>query len=182
MVTTGYYPLLLGGEVAILDSKYSHKLTPSFTHQLAQIYRKYLDSQEDTGCETLLSLRIPMVQQQSGGSDCGIFAIAFAVHLLRGDNIEDIDFDQEKMRSHLNSCFWRKKMLPFPTLSTKGRRITTYFPYFQLEVYCHCKMPETYGDMVECEECEEWYHIRCVNANTMAKWLCKYCVESGHSR
>ncbi len=53
MVTTGYYPLLL--------VKYSHKLTPSFTHQLAQIYRKYLDSQEDTGCETLLSLRIPRV-------------------------------------------------------------------------------------------------------------------------
>ncbi len=159
MVTTGYYPLLLVEKWRIVDSKYSHKLTPSFTHQLAQIYRKYLDSQEDTGCETLLSLRIPRVQQQSGGSDCGIYAIAFAVHLLRGDNIEDIDFDQEKMRSHLNSCFWRKKMLPFPTLSTKGCRITTYFPYFQLEVYCHCKMPETYGDMVECEECEEWYHI-----------------------
>ncbi len=60
--------------------------------------------------------------------------------------------------------------------------ITTYFPYFQLGVYCHCKMPETCGDMVECEECEEWYHIRCVNAKTTAKWLCKYYVESGHSR
>ncbi len=126
MVTTGYYPLLL------VKSKYSHKLTPSFTHQLAQIYRKYLDSQEDIGCETL-SLRIPRVQQQSGRSDCGIFAIAFAVHLLRGDNIEDIDFDQEKMRSHLNSCFWRKKMLPFPTLSTKGRRIPHTFHTFSLK-------------------------------------------------
>ncbi len=103
----------IGGEVAIVDSKYSHKLTLSFTHQLAQIYRKYLDSQEDTGCETLLSLRIPRVQQQSGGSDCGIFAIAFAVHLLRGDNIEDIDFDQEKMRSHLNSCFLKEKCFLF---------------------------------------------------------------------
>ena len=56
------------------------------------------------------------------------------MHILRGDNIEDIEFDQGKMRSHLNSGFWKKKLLPFPTLNQTGQRQTQYFPYTRVNV------------------------------------------------
>ena len=168
----------IGGEVTVVDSNWQGHMNSSLTHQLAQIYRAHIDSQEDDGDVTFLSVHIPRVQQQSGGSDCGLFAIAFAVHILGGNNIEDIEFNQGKMRSHLNSCFWKKKLLPFPTLNQTGHRQTQYFPYTCVDIYCYCKMPETYGDMVQCDECDEWYHIRCVPVDKRkisAKWLCKTC-------
>ncbi len=174
----------IGGEVTIADSKCSSDFSSCLTHQLAQVYRKYIDNQVDDGRETYLPVRVLRVQQQSGGSDCGLFAIAFAVHLLQGNNIEEIEFDQKKMRSHLNYCFWKKKLFAFPTLSKKGYRKTTQLPYFHLDIYCSCKMPETYGDMVECVDCEEWYHKRCIegiNNDFSGNWICKYCMENGNN-
>ena len=35
----------------------------------------------------------------------------------------------------------------------------TYFPGYAIEVYCSCRMPETYDDMVECDtggDCTTW--------------------------
>ena len=56
------------------------------------------------------------VQQQNNGSDCGVFAIAFATCLVYGIKPEDVDFDIRKMRPHLLSCFKNKKMSLFPTI------------------------------------------------------------------
>ena len=61
-------------------------------------------------CWTLMS----NVQQQFGSSDCGLFAIAFTVHLAFGDDPQHIAFEQSQMRPHLLKCFQRKKMEPFP--------------------------------------------------------------------
>ena len=41
------------------------------------------------------------VQQQKRGVDCGVFAIAFAVHLALGDDVASLKFDQPRMREHL---------------------------------------------------------------------------------
>ena len=59
--------------------------------------------------------------------------------------------------------------------------LTTYFPYIQINIYCSCKMPETYDDMVECENCEEWFHVRCVKGDLTSEWICNYCIQSGSS-
>lgn len=174
----------IGGEVTVVDSSWHDHLSSSLTHQLAHIYRAFMEDQEDDeddgyeGYETSLAVSIPRVQQQGGASDCGLFAIAFAVHILRGDKIEDVEFDQRKMRSHLSSCFRKKQLLPFPTLKQPGYRLTRYFPYVSLSIYCYCKMPETYGDMVQCDDCDEWYHMKCVEVESSGiagKWLCRAC-------
>ena len=41
------------------------------------------------------------VQNQEGGSDCGLFAIAFAVSICLGINPSKFIYDQENMRRHL---------------------------------------------------------------------------------
>ena len=36
-------------------------------------------------------------------------------------------------------------------------------PIWRLNCSAHCQMPEIYDDMVECEMCGDWYHLKCVS-------------------
>ena len=124
---------------------------------------------------------IPSVQQQKGGLDCGLFAIAFALHLVMGDDLTKIVFEQDKMRGHLLKCFINKKLEPFPhrkvlALPRKLCRPVKCLPFKQVILYCTCRMPDTYGDMVACDECETWYHLKCVgNPSKDKNWSCRKC-------
>ena len=62
----------------------------------------------------LLSLVPASVQQQSNGSDCGIFAIAFAACLVFGIDSSHVNFDVPTMRPYLAACFRNKKINLFP--------------------------------------------------------------------
>ena len=53
-------------------------------------------------------------QKQVGGTDCGLFSIAFADALAHGMNPGMLKFHQDKMRSHLVDCFNKQIMIPFP--------------------------------------------------------------------
>ena len=44
------------------------------------------------------------VQQQTNGSDCGVFAVAFAACLVYGENPSNVTFDIPKMRPLLRQC------------------------------------------------------------------------------
>lgn len=57
------------------------------------------------------------VQRQVGGDDCGLFAVAFAEAVCRGDDPELLRFDQGKMRQHLEQCFVSGIMTAFPLLA-----------------------------------------------------------------
>ena len=49
------------------------------------------------------------IQVQPNGNDCGLFAIAFAMIISSGQTHEDLLFDMEQMRSHLTSCFEKRR-------------------------------------------------------------------------
>ena len=57
----------------------------------------------------MMVTRIP-AQQQQGGADCGLFSIAFAFHVLHGDDVEKLCLDQERMRQHLIDCFEKQEL------------------------------------------------------------------------
>jgi len=57
--------------------------------------------------------RVPC-HRQSGGTDCGLFAIAYAIDLLLGNNPSTIIYDQSKFRNHLLSCLEGNEIFPFP--------------------------------------------------------------------
>lgn len=61
------------------------------------------------------------VQCQSGGSDCGLFAIAFALMLCQREDPRTVSFLQSSMRGHLVQCFEQEVIGDFPH-STKPRR------------------------------------------------------------
>ena len=65
------------------------------------------------GC--LVALNPMPVQQQTNGSDCGIFAIAFSTCLVFGEDPTFVNFDAQSMRTHLASCLSNGKFTLFPS-------------------------------------------------------------------
>ena len=53
-------------------------------------------------------------ERQTGGKDCGLFAIAFAVALVFNKHPSKLKFNQQKMRSHLVEYSTKQEMTPFP--------------------------------------------------------------------
>ena len=57
--------------------------------------------------DQLLKNRVVRPQKQNGGSDCGVFAIAFATSFAINHKV-DMKFDQARMRAHLVSCLEKR--------------------------------------------------------------------------
>ena len=80
-------------------------------------------------------LRVVNVQQQQGGDDCGLFAIAFAVDLCMGNDPFVSTYAQEAMRDHLAKCFENNQFVQFAQETRfKRRRVLSVH-----EVACNTK-------------------------------------------
>ena len=52
-------------------------------------------------------------------------------------------------------------------------------PEEENEVYCICRGP-SYGNMIECDQCGEWFHFGCVHideGNIPKEWKCGECEK-----
>ena len=98
----------------------------------------------------------PSVQKQKGCSDCGLFAIAAAFSLLVGEDPSEQAYDQKMMRAHLAICFQVGELAQFPVsasgLAMQHERTEV------VELFCHCRMPDSGSFMIECRNCAEWFH------------------------
>ena len=113
----------LDGVISLYNSLSSNTLTLSaeLAEQLARIYGHLKGSVEDGG----LTVHIP-VQKQKGVSDCGPFAIVFAYHAALRDDLQTITFDQNKLRTHLVTCFEKDQFSRFPLMSSKVRELANH--------------------------------------------------------
>ena len=66
-------------------------------------------------------------------------AIAYAFHAASSDNLEEIEFQQEKMREHLFGCFTKQKQFLFPHLQ-KRAHVPRYTHGFHTRKY-KCSAP-----------------------------------------
>ena len=92
------------GEVKVYDSLHA---------RLSARARKQACSMLNT-TEAMLTLKMQKVQIQSGGADCGVFAIAFAMSLCQGKDPCSMSWEQPIMRQHLTKCLSNQYMTPFP--------------------------------------------------------------------
>ena len=76
-----------------------------------------------------------------------------------------------------------KNLKPFPHIVVDSMPMKMYglngsVPIRQIQLYCDCLMPEDVDDMVACDACERWFHLKCVGLSTVTKeeWLCKNCT------
>ena len=116
-------------EVAIYDSSFSKgEFEHALQERLAVIYNRFINFVNDSGDEVDPTLIVATlgVQQQKGIDDCGLFAIAFALHLALGHHdVAKIVFAQSEMRSHLVKCCQMGYFEPFPMRkSTESYHIT----------------------------------------------------------
>ena len=125
--------------------------------------------------ERRIELTIEKTQFQRGGSDCGLFAIAYATDLSIGNNPAAYRYDQGSMRPHLIDCLEKQCLTTFRSQVVRPGR-----PLKELiDVHCSCRLPEGAGDeMVECMTCGEWYHKYCegvhdeIFTDSDAQWKC----------
>ena len=96
-------------DVSIYDTLSSLPLTTSVEQQLLQVY----GSTMPRGSNGLLISSVP-VQEQREECDCGLSVIATALHIAAGNNIEEVSFDQTRMRSH-RAVFRDENPLTFST-------------------------------------------------------------------
>ena len=78
------------------------------------------------------------VQWQSGGTDCGLFALVFATSLCSGQNPAATSYYQGQMRTHLLNVLSSENIQPFPI---RGPRHKIQQPRRKLIlVYCVCHL------------------------------------------
>ena len=130
--------------------------------------------------EKKITVRFPTVQTQCGGSDCGLFALAFAASLCSGENPSTVSYIQHSLRSHLLSCLQNRAITLFPRRSRK--KLPRAHDKVSYKVYCSCRLPE-FGKMIHCSSCLEWFHKDCVEApdvawkNNEVAWRCDSCTK-----
>ena len=71
------------------------------------------DQVRDLLVHSFQKLEYAPCQQQTNGSDCRVFAIAFATALVFGSNPQNLNFDIAKMRPHLVACLRAGQMSQF---------------------------------------------------------------------
>ena len=119
------------------------------------------------------------VQWQSNGYDCGLFALANATALCDGTDPSTLSFDQSKMRQHFLACIEKNNLQQFPV---RGQRRIIRPPHIQkVEVFCVCRLPDDGSEMIQCCQCQEWFHTSCIRVprawlkNPNIPWLCTSC-------
>ena len=96
----------LVGHVNVFDSIYSGRTTKLMKQQIVWL----LYSSDES-----ITLAWPNIKQQTGSSDCGLFAIANATVICSGVDPTSQDWDQPEMRQHLVKCFQAGYIEMFPT-------------------------------------------------------------------
>ena len=157
------------GDVLLYDSSSTESLTPSLEKQLLELYHTTVPSKSG------LLVTSAAIQQQTGRYDCGLFAIGIAFHLAIGDKIEDVKFDQDKLRGHVAKCFEKKRFSRFPQSKKTVQRNES--SNINIPSYCTCRRPDSYDDMILCNICDSWYHFKCVRLRKapLADWFCFNC-------
>eukprot|EP00731_Ephydatia_muelleri_P027168 Em0019g41a len=152
------------GVVQVFDSSHHLKLS----HSLKCIIADMLQASKDS-----IVLEYIKMQEQSGASDCGLFAIATATAICNGQDLCMLEFDQYLMRKHLLQCFQNGAMLPFPSQSIAARK-PKVLKEEMVEIYCHCRLPYTGRKMVQCDGCQKWFHCDClrVSPRRSTNWYC----------
>ena len=123
-------------------------------------------------------VKVKNVVKQTGGADCGLYAIAFCTSIVHKQNPCSVVYSQQEMRIHLKICLEQKMLSQFPTLKT-CRLINEDVLTVTVELCPVCKFPDDGELMVYCEVCKKWFHKNCVaefdEGDKSNNWLCVNC-------
>ena len=126
------------GTVKIFDSMYHNANSTSIEH----------------ACRVLMypgekvTIVNEQVQRQVGGSDCGLFSLAFATDLCHGIDPINQKYNQGSMRQHYVHCLENGTLSPFPKIE---KRVPFHLGSKKslVPIYCVCR-PNDEEEYVQC--------------------------------
>ena len=131
------------GYVNVYDSIPSGNIPERTKRQIAAIlYTK----------EKQINIHFPSVQVQYGVNDCGLFALAFAATLCKGQDPSKVNYVQHELRKHLLHCINDQVIHDFPQRRSKKR--AHLLGHICFSIYCRCSQPAC-GKMIQCIGCNE---------------------------
>ena len=158
-------------EIKIYDSMKSSRLETSdkFNCQVAALMN----------CSSSkINVQYANVKQQVGGSDCGLFAIAFATSLCFGLSPEKQNYNQKEMRSHLSKCFLEGKIDPFPV--ALPNIVPAPNTGYNIALCFKCRKPQSaLNNMNQCMLCTHKFHSHCDNSPSVL-FVCFACKEEAY--
>lgn len=162
--------------IKVYDSLYSGSMPDETVVQICNVYTHTLLPGIDT-----IEIHRPALFQQKGLTDCGLYALAYATELCIANttdcHLENVKFNQDRMRQHLEVCTQKGQMTAFPKEIQYQDGST--LDVFVVDIFCICKMPDIYDKlMVECSDCSKWFHFKCVGlmeGDNIDDWLCNDC-------
>lgn len=98
-------------------------------------------------------IKFPTVQNQPNLSDCGVFAIAFAISLVNGKRPDKIMYDVSLMRAHLLKLFENNVIEEFPHVrKTRGMvtKINNFCPERKRKVFSE-SVQDSNSEQIEIE-------------------------------
>lgn len=127
--------------------------------------------------EKYIRIERPPCKQQRNSIDCAVFAIANATEFCYSGRTDFIDFDQSKLRSHWLECLQKNHISPFPRLQSRPKKTREEVDVTDVNVYCICRLPDNYGNVMDCDKCGNWYHCSCVGKpnDFSGDWICNIC-------
>ena len=148
-----------------------------------------------------LLFRYRQSQQQGGGSDCGMYAIAYVSVLAMGEHPSSFRFNQSAMREHMHRhvgvlychfwlvswilyrCLSAGEFSPFPVQRRAWEQRSRVRCSYSVKIFCTCRMLETFSKkMIQCCACKMWFHMElCVSVpveHIVERWCCKHCLHS----
>ena len=108
----------LRGNVHIFDSLNTEP-SEQLLSQIKAIYSP------DNSLPTIYQVKIN--NEQIGGTDCGLFCLAYASELADGNDPTEMKFDQSAMREHFLNCLEKNEITPFPKFNTTRHQRKTAF-------------------------------------------------------
>lgn len=92
---------------------------------------------------------------------CGFYAVAAAVSCCTGKDPTGTVYDENELANYVDTLLASTVTLsPFPHVTTKGK-VNVQTVHKQM-LYCICHMPSENEKMIECTNCGNWFHLKCV--------------------
>lgn len=161
--------------VRIYDSGRPNKISMAIKNQICSFVTPMVDR---------FSFDIVDVEGQVNSYDCGVYAIAYATHIVHGLDPVNYKWNAKKMRSHLIQCLINGHLDPFPVHGPRKIKFMKTIYSSSEDIYCLCRMPNNPKEqMIMCDLCSSWYHLKCISVDQETtiekkkKWFCYKCQD-----
>ena len=91
---------------------------------------------------------------------------SFCVSSEIGEDVSQINFDDSKLREHIQNCLILGKFSRFHTKKVTRNNIL-HEKVIEPATCCHRTI--TYDNLIQCGKCHEWKHLKCENITLISK-------------